>query len=190
MRDPAAGITQICRLFSQTAAQKAFALVFFLQLVHHLLLGVLNVLLAALAGHALVGLDCIHIAVVFVADMAEQPARQHGVQLLRHIFTRFKAGLHFAHTACEQFMHALVQVCKCVAGVFQHALFVGEVRDGVVHGFCNHFTQRCTVWRLTQLVQAVDVVHDATMLNINFFNARIQIFYPLQNSHRTTLCHF
>lgn len=62
-----------------------------------------------------------------------------------------------------------------VAGGLDHALLEGEMRDGVVHRLGDHVGQRLAVGAVAQFVQAVDVVDDAPMLDIDFLDAGVQL---------------
>ena len=70
----------LSRCLAEQSGQPTFFLVFFLQLLQHLVLDALYLgALAALLGHAQIGFGRIDVAVVFVADMVEQPAREHAM---------------------------------------------------------------------------------------------------------------
>ena len=107
----------------------------------------------------------------------------HAVQLGGHILARIEAGLHLDDATREQLVHFFVRAGEHIAGALDQAFLEDEVRDGVVDHLADDIAQGLTVRRAAQFVQPIDVLHDAPMLFVDFFNASVKFRHPDQNGH-------
>lgn len=120
---------------------------------------------------------------VFVADVVEQPAREHAMQFGGHILARIEAGLHLDHAAREQLVHFFVRPCEHIAGALDQAFLEDEVRDGVVDHLADDIAQPFAIWRAAQLIKPVDVIDDAAVLPVDLRNPGVQFGDPDQQCH-------
>jgi hypothetical protein len=127
-----------------------------------------------------VRLDLFGIGLVITADVVEQPAREHGAQLVTDVLAGLEAHAVFRYPLDEDLMHALVRGTERIAR-FLHQLFLErEVRHGVVHHLIDHFTHRRTLHAGLGHVQVVEHLDDAAVLLVDHIDADVQIVLPDQ----------
>jgi hypothetical protein len=77
----------------------------------------------------LVALDRLGIGLVVAADVVDQPARKHVLQLVGDVFAGLVTLPVFGYPLDEDLVDALVGVGEGVAGLLHQLLFESEVRE-------------------------------------------------------------
>ncbi|MNT23949.1 hypothetical protein D3C72_1593970 [compost metagenome] len=118
-----------------------------------------------------------------MADVIEQPAREHVVQLRQHLFAVLEARAELGDAAHEDLVHLPVRAGEGVARVLDHGLLEREVRGGVVDGLFDDPAHDFAVVRAAGVVQRVDVLHDALVLRVDLMDPRIELGLPYKVGH-------
>lgn len=127
--------------------------------------------------------DRINVTGIVVADVTEQPPGQQRVQLFGDIFPGTVTQVKIGDAFDEQLMHFLVGAGEFVAGVFHQCFFKAEMRQRVVYGGFDHFTDGLPVSSLLGVEQLIDVIDNAFVLSIDDFDACVKVILPFQVGH-------
>lgn len=130
-----------------------------------------------------VGLDHVHVVLVLLEDVIDQPPRQQGVELGCDIFAFVEALVQTGDAVDEGIVHPLVGVEEFVACIAHHDFLEAEVGERVVHDVVDDLLEHVAVLPELCLVELVEVVDDATMLIVDLCNAQVQLGGPFNVRH-------